>query len=90
MPCHNTSGMHQLLQGSRWPWLWQLDGRPMSGDIGAGTAQAAVVPLQRRRGQLPPGPLQSLAAPITTAGADWSGKDWRSGGWDCLWRQRAS
>jgi hypothetical protein len=30
----------------------------MSGDIGAGTAQAAVNLLQRRRGQLPPGPLQ--------------------------------
>ena len=30
----------------------------MSGDIGAGTAQAAVSLLQRRRGQLPPGPLQ--------------------------------
>ena len=50
--------LHQLLQAHPWPWLWQLDGRPMSGDIGAGTAQAAVSLLQRRRGQLPPGPLQ--------------------------------
>ena len=55
---HHLWQLHQLLQGCRWPWLWQLDGRPMSGDIGAGTAQAAVNLLQRRRGQLPPGPLQ--------------------------------
>mgnify|MGYP002817571873 CR=1 FL=1 len=50
--------LHQLLQDRPWPWLWQLDGRPMSGDIGAGTAQAAVNLLRRRRGQLPPGRLQ--------------------------------
>ena len=55
---HHLWQLHQLLQGCSWPWLWQLDGRPMSGDIGAGTAQAAVNLLQRRRGQLPPGPLQ--------------------------------
>ena len=38
--------------------LWQLDGRPMSGDVGSGTAHAAVRLLQRLRAQAPPGPLQ--------------------------------
>ncbi|SBO43549.1 LdpA C-terminal domain-containing domain [Cyanobium sp. NIES-981] len=38
--------------------LWQLDGRPMSGDVGDGTAHAAVTLLQRRGRRLPPGPLQ--------------------------------
>ena len=38
--------------------LWQLDGRPMSGDLGAGAAQAAVQLLQRLRPLAPPGPLQ--------------------------------
>ncbi|MEO1001986.1 MAG: LdpA C-terminal domain-containing domain [Cyanobacteria bacterium J06638_7] len=38
--------------------LWQLDGRPMSGDVGAGSARAAVALLARRRQRMPPGPLQ--------------------------------
>lgn len=38
--------------------LWQLDGRPMSGDVGAGTAYAAVRLLQALRPLAPPGPLQ--------------------------------
>lgn len=38
--------------------LWQLDGRPMSGDVGAGTARAAVRLLRRVAGRLPPGPVQ--------------------------------
>jgi hypothetical protein len=38
--------------------LWQLDGRPMSGDVGAGTARSAVGLLQRLANQLPPGPVQ--------------------------------
>ena len=38
--------------------LWQLDGRPMSGDVGAGTARAAVGLLRRVAGRLPPGPVQ--------------------------------
>ena len=38
--------------------LWQLDGRPMSGDVGAGTARAAVALLQAVRPWAPPGPLQ--------------------------------
>jgi Fe-S-cluster-containing hydrogenase component 2 len=37
--------------------LWQLDGRPMSGDIGAGTAAAAVSLLRRLAPSAPPGPL---------------------------------
>jgi Fe-S-cluster-containing hydrogenase component 2 len=38
--------------------LWQLDGRPMSGDVGAGTARAAVKLLEAIRPWAPPGPLQ--------------------------------
>ena len=38
--------------------LWQLDGRPMSGDIGAGTAHAAIRLLERVAPLAPPGPLQ--------------------------------
>ena len=38
--------------------LWQLDGRPMSGDVGVGTARAAVALLQAVRPWAPPGPLQ--------------------------------
>ncbi|MFM7268515.1 MAG: LdpA C-terminal domain-containing domain [Cyanobium sp.] len=38
--------------------LWQLDGRPMSGDVGAGTARAAVSLLRRVARALPPGPVQ--------------------------------
>ncbi|MBM5806999.1 MAG: Fe-S cluster containing protein [Cyanobacteria bacterium M_surface_10_m2_179] len=38
--------------------LWQLDGRPMSGDVGAGTARAAVQLLRAIRPWAPPGPLQ--------------------------------
>ncbi|MEY2645596.1 MAG: hypothetical protein RLZZ611_2245 [Cyanobacteriota bacterium] len=38
--------------------LWQLDGRPMSGDVGAGTAHAAVKLLRAIRPWAPPGPLQ--------------------------------
>ena len=38
--------------------LWQLDGRPMSGDVGAGTARAAVKLLAAIQPWAPPGPLQ--------------------------------
>lgn len=38
--------------------LWQLDGRPMSGDVGVGTARAAVALWRRLGPRLPPGPLQ--------------------------------
>jgi Fe-S-cluster-containing hydrogenase component 2 len=38
--------------------LWQLDGRPMSGDVGDGTARAAVALLASRHRAMPPGPLQ--------------------------------
>ncbi|MEB3335759.1 MAG: LdpA C-terminal domain-containing domain [Cyanobacteriota bacterium] len=38
--------------------LWQLDGRPMSGDVGAGTARAAVRLLRTVGPLAPPGPLQ--------------------------------
>lgn len=47
-----------LLRQGGWRPLWQLDGRPMSGDLGAGTAHAAVRLLADRLAALPPGPLQ--------------------------------
>ena len=47
----------QLLQAGLAP-LWQLDGRPMSGDVGAGTARAAVQLLGAVAPLAPPGPLQ--------------------------------
>ncbi len=47
-----------LLRAAGQRPLWQLDGRPMSGDVGAGTAHAAVRLLERLRPQAPPGPLQ--------------------------------
>ena len=47
----------QLLQAELAP-LWQLDGRPMSGDVGAGTARAAVRLLEAVAPLAPPGPLQ--------------------------------
>lgn len=44
----------------RWGFrpLWQLDGRPMSGDVGSGTARAAVHLWRSLRPLAPPGPLQ--------------------------------
>ena len=47
-----------LLRRGGYRPLWQLDGRPMSGDVGAGTAHAAVALLAAVRPWAPPGPLQ--------------------------------
>ncbi len=49
---------HQELRRAGFRALWQLDGRPMSGDVGAGTAHAAVRLLEALLPQAPPGPLQ--------------------------------
>lgn len=46
------------VRAAGFPPLWQLDGRPMSGDVGAGTAHAAVQLLRRVLARLPPGPVQ--------------------------------
>lgn len=46
------------VRGAGYRPLWQLDGRPMSGDVGAGTAHAAVKLLRAIRPWAPPGPLQ--------------------------------
>ncbi len=46
------------VRSAGWQPLWQLDGRPMSGDVGSGTAAAAVRLLRRVAPQAPPGPLQ--------------------------------
>ncbi len=49
---------HELLLQAGLVPLWQLDGRPMSGDVGAGTARAAVRLLAALAPLAPPGPLQ--------------------------------
>lgn len=49
---------HSLVRAAGLRPLWQLDGRPMSGDVGAGTARAAVKLLEQIRPWAPPGPLQ--------------------------------
>jgi Fe-S-cluster-containing hydrogenase component 2 len=46
------------LQAANLRPLWQLDGRPMTGDVGAGTAHAAVRLLRSVGPLAPPGPLQ--------------------------------
>lgn len=47
-----------LLRGAGFRPLWQFDGRPMSGDVGAGTARAAVKLVAAVLPQAPPGPVQ--------------------------------
>jgi Fe-S-cluster-containing hydrogenase component 2 len=47
-----------LVRAAGYRPLWQLDGRPMSGDVGAGTARAAVKLVEQIRPWAPPGPLQ--------------------------------
>ncbi len=47
-----------LLRGARYRPIWQLDGRPMSGDLGPAAARAAVDLLQQLLPWAPPGPLQ--------------------------------
>jgi len=49
---------YALLRAAEWQPLWQLDGQPMSGDLGPAPARAAVRLLERLRTRLPPGPLQ--------------------------------
>jgi Fe-S-cluster-containing hydrogenase component 2 len=49
---------YALVRAAGYRPLWQLDGRPMSGDVGAGTARAAVKLLEQIRPWAPPGPLQ--------------------------------
>ena len=49
---------HAVLRRHGLRPLWQLDGRPMSGDVGRGTARSAVQLWERLRPLAPPGPLQ--------------------------------
>ena len=49
---------HGLVRRAGLRPLWQLDGRPMRGDVGAGAARAAVRLWQRLGPLAPPGPLQ--------------------------------
>ena len=60
---------HQALRAFQQRPLWQLDGRPMSGDLGVGTARAAVGLWERLHPLAPPGPLQ-LAGGTNTATLD--------------------
>ena len=57
---------HQALRAFQQRPLWQLDGHPMSGDLGVGTARAAVGLWERLHRLAPPGPLQ-LAGGTNTA-----------------------
>ncbi len=49
---------HDCLRRYKQKPIWQLDGRPMSGDIGIGTSRAAISLLLKMRSIAPPGPLQ--------------------------------
>ena len=49
---------HSSLRRHGFRPLWQLDGRPMSGDVGSGTARSAVQLWRRVSALAPPGPLQ--------------------------------
>ncbi len=49
---------HNCLRNYDQKPIWQLDGRPMSGDIGAGTSHAAIKLFREIRPLAPPGPLQ--------------------------------
>ena len=49
---------YAVLRQAGFAPLWQLDGRPMSGDVGAGTAHAAIRLLEQVAPLAPPGPLQ--------------------------------
>lgn len=60
---------HQAMRAHQHRPLWQLDGRPMSGDLGVGTARAAVHLWKKIQPLAPPGPLQ-LAGGTNTATLD--------------------
>ena len=49
---------HKFLRIHNQKPLWQIDGRRMSGDLGAGAAKIAVKLWERIRPIAPPGPLQ--------------------------------
>ncbi|WP_320663728.1 LdpA C-terminal domain-containing domain [Prochlorococcus sp. MIT 1223] len=49
---------HECLCRYKQKPIWQLDGRPMSGDLGKGTGKFAISLWQKIRPIAPPGPLQ--------------------------------
>ncbi len=49
---------HECLRRFNQKPIWQLDGRPMSGDLGKGTSKSAIYLWQSLRTIAPPGPLQ--------------------------------
>ncbi len=49
---------YEILEEHRAKLIWQLDGRPMSGDLASTTAKAAINLLEKMSGLLPPGLIQ--------------------------------
>ena len=70
---------HSCLRQAGYRPLWQLDGRPMSGDVGAGTARVAIQLWRVMRVLAPPGPLQ-LAGGTNAATVDLLGSAERPAG----------
>lgn len=50
--------LYRVVQTAQIPIIWQVDGRPMSGDIGAGTTQATIRYAQKIISAGPPGFIQ--------------------------------
>ncbi len=49
---------YECLKSYNQKVIWQLDGRPMSGDLGKGTTKSAISLWQNLREIMPPGPIQ--------------------------------
>ncbi len=49
---------HNSLKQNKLKPIWQLDGRPMSGDLGPGTGRIAISLWEKIHDMAPPGPLQ--------------------------------
>ncbi len=49
---------HKCLRHYRQKPIWQLDGRPMSGDLGKGSTKSAISLWKKIRSIAPPGPIQ--------------------------------
>jgi Fe-S-cluster-containing hydrogenase component 2 len=70
---------HQSLRRHRFRPLWQLDGRPMSGDVGSGTARVAVELWRSMRPLAPPGPLQLAGGTNANSLKQLTVDEWPSG-----------
>ncbi len=76
---HELWQRFQCLRRHDFRPLWQLDGRPMSGDVGAGTARAAVQLWRRMQCIAPPGPLQLAGGTNATTLALLRDDEWPAG-----------